>query len=161
MEQEVSALKKLQVQLDAAETVFKTWDLDSMNLRKDQVTARLDSVSNFYTNRNLIMEMPVGLLMADFKNAGKAYKRIAGDYHRVKEELDFSKGQLIRMKEDMESGSMKQEQASQYLSEESLAVKSVYDQVFKMDTIFMRSEKIYAEFTPQVDSLIATFKNSH
>ena len=158
VDQELNQVKALQDQLTKSEQVFQAWNLEHMTQRKKDVESLLDSVSNYYTNKNLVMDLPVGLLMADFKATAKSYKRVYGDYSRVKEELEYSKTQLFNLSRDLESGAMEKDSALRYISEEAIAVKSLYEQVYKLDTMFMQSERMYAERLPKVDSLISTFQ---
>jgi hypothetical protein len=161
VDQELSEVKALQEQLSKSEQVFQKWDLEHMTQVKSEVESLLDSVSNHYTNKNLVMDIPTGVIMAEFKSSAKAFRKATGDYTQVKNELTLSKEQLDNLAKDLSSGAMEKDSAVRYISEEKLAVKSVYDQVFKLDTMYMRAERMYTDKRPKVDSLIATFKQSH
>ncbi len=157
VEEELKQTEALQTKLSQADEVFQKWDFDQMMTRKKQIEERIDSVSSYYKNNGLVMDMKVGLIMGDFKNSGKAFKRITADYNKVKEELSYSKSQLENMVTDLKAGTMEKETVKGYLTEEKDAVDAIYAQVFKMDTIFTRSDKGYSKFAPKVDSLMATF----
>ena len=150
VEEELKQTEALQSKLSQADEVFQKWDFEQMMTRKRQIEERIDSVSSYYKNNGLIMDMKVGLIMGDFKNSGKAY-------NKVKEELGYSKSQLENMATDLKAGTMEKETVKGYLTEEKEAVDAIYAQVFKMDTIFTRSDKGYSKFAPKVDSLMATF----
>ena len=159
VEEELKQTEALQTKLSQADEVFQKWDFEQMKSRKKQIDERIDSVSSYYKNNGLVMDMKVGLIMADFKNSGKAFKRITADYNKVKEELSFSKSQLENMATDLKAGTMEKEAMKGYLIEEKEAVDAIYAQVVKLDTIFMRSDKVYSKYAPKVDSLMATFSS--
>lgn len=154
----LAEVERLQLQVDSAEKVFLSWNLDSLAKANKAIQQRLDNAVALLVERDVMLNMEQSNLMADFKSSGKAFKKMGIKVSRIMEEIGYSRKQLADLKNDLSRGDMEDNKVNEYVGQEAKAVHTLLGTVREMDAAFIASRERVNLLGPQVDSLLASIQ---
>ena len=147
-------MEQLELQVDSAEMVFLSWNLDSLKRADKAIKARIKRAEDVFTSTGYEFSMEEGNLIADFKAAGKAFKNMDRSVPQLIQEIQYSRQQLATLKKDLDKNALDKAQVTAYLADEEKAVTALKTSITQMQTGFERARERVNRLGPEVDALI-------
>jgi len=155
----VRRVDSMQMQVDSAEMIFLSWNLDSLSKANKAIKGRVTQVSALIEENNLEISTEESIMMADFKAAAKAFKGMNSTVPRILEEIEYTRNQLRVLKDDLNRKALSADKTREYVSAEQMAVDKLGETVSKMQNNFNLSAQRVAALGPDVDSLISRLQS--
>lgn len=156
----IEVVDSLQTALNNVALAFDSIDYDRHFQNRADMMKDIERIEGYFRMKQDTMPRDLALQLSEYRLVWKGYKRMAGEYEKVVEELALTRDQLNTLKEDLENNAINEPLAKRFLQEE-LAVMSNLDLGARnFGTKMERTEKHYKEHKPAIVSLADSLSNS-
>lgn len=157
----IEVVDSLQTAFNKMQTTFESIDYDHHNENRMDIMKDIDRIEGHFRMRQDTMPRDLALKLSEYRLVWKGYKRMKGEYSKVKEEFDYSQDQLVALKEDLENNAVNEALAKRFLQEELEVIRNLDLNARSFGTKMERTEKYYIEQKPGIVILADSLSNSN
>lgn len=156
----IEVLDSLQTAFAKTYAIFDSIDYDRHHQNRADMMKDIERIEGHFRMQQDTMPRDLALKLSEYRLVWKGYKRMDGEYQKVKEALDDSKEQLATLKTDLENNAISETLGKRFLQEELEVFRNLDLGARSFSIKMKRTEKYYKEQKPAIVLLADSLSNS-
>lgn len=157
---EIKTVDNLLLQIDSAQKMHAAIDTSGIKEGNRIYKQKFNFVKSNYTQTADTLHRREALLISDYRNLKKPYDRFNDQYSANAKELEFTKGQLLDLRHDLEHNLLDTNFVKRMVADEIDATEAVVKETQRLQNsrkVMIATQK---ELEPKIDSLINFIKST-
>jgi len=157
---EIEIVDGLLAQIDSAQKIHAAIDTTGIKEGNRIFNQKFNFVKANYTQTADTLHRKEALLISDYRNLKKPYDRFNNQYSANAKELEFSKGQLLDLRHDLEHNLLDSNFVKRMVASEIEATRAVVNDTKRIEDIRNTMIETNNKLEPRIDSLINLIKDT-
>ncbi len=155
---EIQTIDSLLVELDSAKAIFNRIDTSGFADLNRSMGTKTSYISGHYSQKGDTIGRDLAFLLSNYRDMRKPLKNHKMAFDEVAEELQFSREQLLNLRNDLENNLQDTIRVRKFMQQEVEAASEVIARPAVLAAGAERTRSNQAIYEPKIDSVIAVLK---